>query len=171
MRLVCAYCRKLIREDPGAGAAGVSHGMCPECAAHFDRLWSGISLSEFLDDVPEPVLVLDGKGKVLAANGKLAARIGRDPRELAGALPGQAFACVRSRLPEGCGNTVHCRECTIRRSLERVRETGKPLLSVLAWLQTDVGRVPLRISVTPVKGVLQVVVEEARAEPRGQERV
>lgn len=173
VRLVCAYCRRVIRDDPGARAADVSHGMCPECEKHFVRLWNGISLSEYLDDVPEPILVLDGEGRVLAANQKLADRVGRDRRELAGGLAGQAFACVRSRLPEGCGRTAHCRECTIRRSVERVRETGKPLYSVPAWLETDAGRVRLRISVTRAHGVVQVVVEDAAPEPRPrcQERV
>jgi PAS domain-containing protein len=173
VKLVCAYCREVIREDPGSRASDVSHGMCRACEEHFVRLWNGISLSEYLDDIPEPILVLDGDGRVLAANQKLADRIGRDRRELAGGLPGQAFACVRSRLPEGCGRTVHCRECTIRRTVEHVRETGRPLHSVPAWLETDAGRVPLRISVTRAHGLVQVLVEEASAppRPRRQERV
>jgi PAS domain-containing protein len=171
VKLVCAYCRKVIRDERGARATDVSHGMCPECEGHFGKLWAGISLSEYLDDLPEPTLVLDGEGRVLAANQKLADRTGRDARELAGGLPGQAFACVRSRLPEGCGRTVHCRECTIRRSIERVRETGEPQLAVPAWLQTDAGRVLLRISVTRAQGLVQVLVEDAPASrPSCQER-
>ncbi|HEY6001524.1 MAG TPA: PAS domain-containing protein [Anaeromyxobacter sp.] len=147
--------------------------MCPECEKHFVKLWSGISLSEYLDDLPEPILVLDGEGRVLAANQKLADRIGRDRSELAGGTVGKAFACVRSRLPEGCGRTIHCRECTIRRSIEQVRETGRPLHSVPAWLETTAGRVPLRISVTAAHGLVQVLVEEAsaRPRPRRQQRV
>jgi PAS domain-containing protein len=161
MRLVCAYCRKLVRDDPGSPATDVSHGMCAECEEHFGRLWDGMSVSEYLDTLPKPILILDGAGRIVAANGKVAALSGCGKEELAGAPPGRAFACVRSRLPEGCGNTVHCRECTIRRALAHVQETGEPLLRAPAWAKTEDGRVELQISVAAAKGLVTVVVEDA----------
>jgi PAS domain-containing protein len=162
VRLVCAYCRKVVREDPGSSVADVSHGMCAACEEHFGKLWDGISLSEYLETLAEPIVVLDAGGRIVAANGKVEALSGREKAELAGALPGRAFACVHSRLPEGCGRTIHCRECTIRRALTKVQETGKPVLRAPAWVKTDAGRVDLRISVTPANGLVQVVVEEAQ---------
>jgi len=168
MRLVCSYCHKVIRHDANSRVCDVSHGMCHACAGHFDRLWKGMTLSEFLDTLPDPVLVVNGEARVIAANEKLANLFGRDKNRLRGLPAGEAFACVYSRLPKGCGRTVHCRECTIRRGVERVHETGKALRHVPAWLQTRGGRVQLRISVRREKGLVKVVVEDAElAEGRG----
>jgi PAS domain-containing protein len=166
MRLVCSYCRRTIRADPKARITDVSHGMCEPCARHFDRLWSGISFEEYLDDLEHPVLVCDEDTRVVAMNAKLAALIGVDRRKTVGLTGGEAFACVRSRLPEGCGSTVGCRECTVRRTVEEVARTGAPRTAVAAYLDTPKGRVDLRISALPGKaGVVQVIIEHI-GEPR-----
>jgi len=79
---------------------------------------------------------------------------------------GEAFACVRSRLPEGCGRTVHCRECGVRRTVEQVARTGQTRERVAAYVDTDRGRVSLRISGRPGhRGTVQVTIEEL-SEPR-----
>ena len=152
MLVVCAYCRKTISDARGR-SCDVSHGMCPECEEHFGRLWDGMSVSEYLDTLPKPIVVLDGSGRIVAANAKVAALSGCAAEELAGALPGRAFACVRSRLPEGCGRTVHCRECTIRRALTHVQETGEPVVGAPAWAKTNHGRVDLSISVASARPI------------------
>jgi PAS domain-containing protein len=162
MRLVCSYCRKVIRHDAGTRAWDVSHGMCETCADHFGRLWDGMSISEYLETLSDPVIVVNGDGRVIGANQKLAALLGRERVELRGVLGGEAFACVHSRLPEGCGKTVHCRECTIRRAVTRVHESGEPLRRVPAWVETHDGRVDLRISASAHDGLVKVVVEEMR---------
>lgn len=159
MRLVCSYCRKVIRHDAGSRISDVSHGMCHACAEHFDRLWKGMPLAEYLDTLPEPVVVLDGDARVVAGNRRLAARFGREGARLRGLPVGDAFACVHSRLREGCGGTTHCRECTIRRAVTRVHETGEPLRHAAAWLRTKDGRVDLRISARKEHGLVKVVVE------------
>lgn len=170
MLLVCSYCRKTIRDEPGSRACDVSHGMCPACADHFERLWRGMPLSDYLDTLPQPILVVNGDGRVVAANQKLATLFGRDKVELRGLLGGEALACVRSRLPEGCGKTIHCRECTIRRAVTRVAETGATLERIPAYLDTKDGRVDLRISVTPSGPLVRVVVEEIRRRPPEEAR-
>jgi PAS domain-containing protein len=164
MRVICSYCRQVIREDPHARVIDVSHGMCEPCARHFERLWAGIPLGEYLDDLPSPVIVVDGNGRVLAMNQKLADLLGADRAAAVGLMGGEAFACVRSRLPEGCGRTVHCRECTIRRTVEEVARTGKPKERVRAYLNRADGRVDLRVSARPAKaGTVQVTIEEMGA--------
>jgi PAS domain-containing protein len=164
MLLVCSYCRRTIRDD-GSGEAGVSHGMCAPCAEHFEKLWRGMSLGEYLDDVPEPVLVVNAEGRVVAANQRLASLFGRERADLCGLRQGEALACVHSRLPEGCGKTVHCRECTIRRAVEKVAETGVAVERAPAYLEASDGRLELRISVRPRQGFVKVVVEELRRPP------
>jgi PAS domain-containing protein len=161
MRVVCSYCRKTIRADPKARITDVSHGMCEACAKHFDRIWAGISFDEYLDDLTVPVLVCDEELRLLAMNQKLADMIGVDRKQVVGRTAGEAFACVRSRLPEGCGKTIHCRECTVRMAVEEVARTGHPGRRVPAYLDTAKGRIDLRISARPGKaGVVQVVIEK-----------
>lgn len=163
MLVVCCYCRGTIREDDGAGAPGaVSHGICPPCAEHFERLWDGMSLSEYLDTLEHPTLVVDPEGRVVAASREVALRFGHERRELPGLMQGEALACERSRLPGGCGKTVHCRECTIRRSVTAVAESGVPVQRVPAYLDTDRGRRALRVSARAREGLVEVVVEELR---------
>jgi hypothetical protein len=58
MRVVCSYCHQLIRTVPDEGS-GVSHGMCAACDQHFERLWGGMTLGEYLDELPHPILFVD----------------------------------------------------------------------------------------------------------------
>jgi PAS domain-containing protein len=161
VRVICSYCRKTIRADPGARVTDVSHGMCAECGAHFEKLWAGMPVGEYLDELGAPVLLTDGDGRVVAMNHRLAELIGADPVASRGLLGGEAMACVHSRLPEGCGRTTHCRECAVRRAVETVSRSGKAQERVLAYLDTEAGRVDLRISAKPAKaGIVQVKIEQ-----------
>lgn len=170
MLVICAYCRKTISDARGGGACDVSHGMCQSCADHYERLWNGMPLSEYLDTIPEPVIVLNGDGCVMGANQRLAAMLGRDRVEMRGLMGGEALACVHSLLPEGCGKTVHCRECTIRRAVQKVAKSGHPMNRVPAYLQTKEGRVNLRISVKAKDGLVRVIVDEVKpGEPAAAE--
>ncbi len=162
MLVVCAYCRKTISDDRQGGACDVSHGMCPSCADHYERLWKGMPLSEYLETIDRPVVMVNGDGAIVAVNQKLAALFGREKAEMRGLLGGEAFACVHSLLPEGCGKTIHCRECTVRRAVESVVKTGKPLERIPSYLDTKDGRVNLRISVRAKDGLVRVVVEELK---------
>jgi PAS domain-containing protein len=166
MRLVCSYCRRVIRADPGSRVTDVSHGMCEPCGQHFGRLWSGMPIDEYLDGLAAPVLVVDEDTRVVTMNQQLADLIGVDRKSVEGLRGGEAFACVRSRLPEGCGGTVHCRECGVRRTVQQVARTGQMHERVSAYVDTDRGRVALRISGRPGhRGTVQVTIEEL-GEPR-----
>jgi PAS domain-containing protein len=164
MRVICSYCRGVIAADPQARITDVSHGMCQPCAAHFERLWAGMPLAEYLDELGSPILLVGGDGRVVAMNQRLADLLGVDRATVSGLRGGEAMACVRSRLPEGCGRTVHCRECAVRRSVEEVQRTGKPKEHVVAYLDRPEGRIDLRVSARPGKlGIVQVIVEELGA--------
>ncbi|WP_245530012.1 PAS domain-containing protein [Anaeromyxobacter dehalogenans] len=162
MKVVCSYCHRLLRESPGE-AVGVSHGMCPECDAYFAKLWGGLKLGEYLDLLPVPVMVVDGGGRVVAASERLADVLHRPRAELRGLRCGEAMACSRSRLPGGCGKAEHCRECTIRRTVDEVHETGRSVAGARAWVKTDAGRVPVTISARPAQGFVEVTLDEPEA--------
>jgi PAS domain-containing protein len=172
VRVVCSYCRKTIQADPRSRVTDVSHGMCKECGEHFERLWAGMPIGEYLDELGAPIVLTDGDGRVVAMNQRLAELIGADPVASRGMLGGEAFACVHSRLPEGCGRATHCRECAVRRSVETVARSGKPQEQVPAYLDTDAGRIDLRVSAKPAKaGVVQVKIEEmGPPRPRNKKR-
>ena len=74
------------------------------------------------------------------------------------------MACSRSRLPGGCGKTVHCRDCAIRNTVASVAKSGRPMKDVRGYLQTDGRRVSLKLSARPVNGAVEVTLEE---EPPG----
>ena len=164
MRLICSYCRRVIRADPHARVTDVSHGMCEPCGRYFGRLWAGMGFDEYLDELGSPIALLDKDGRVITMNGKLAELIGVDRKACVGLTGGEAFACVHSRLPEGCGHSVHCRDCTVRRAVDAVARTGKAQERVPAYLDTKAGRVDLRISARPAKlGIVQLTIEEMGA--------
>lgn len=136
--------------------------MCDACSAYFERVRRGLSMSEYLDMFEQPVIVSDGEGNVLAANSAMASRAGRAAGELGGESFGVTFACERSRLPGGCGKTIHCRDCTIRRMVTEVSRTRLTRWRVPAYLQTESGRSELCITVRPGEGeAVEVVLEDA----------
>lgn len=161
MRVICSYCRRVIRADAHARVTDVSHGMCEPCALYFGRLWEGMPLDEYIDGLEQPVLLTDGDGRVIAMNAKLAELLGTSRKACRGLTAGEAFACVHSRLPEGCGQGVHCRDCAVRRTVETVARKGKAQERVRAYIDVDAGRIDLRVTARAAKsGVVQVRIEE-----------
>ena len=41
--------------------------------------------------------------------------------------------CAHATEPGGCGQTVHCKGCALRRSVEHTHATGEPLRGVHAY--------------------------------------
>lgn len=164
MKVICSYCNAALGTKPGGRQTDVSHGMCEPCALHFERLWAGMGMGEYLDALPQAVVVLDADARVLAANGRAAELVGNQPAAPRGLLAGEAVACSRSRLPGGCGKTVHCRDCAIRNTVTSVAKSGRPMKDVRGYLQVDGRRVPLTLRARPLKGAVEVTLEEGEAE-------
>jgi hypothetical protein len=138
----------------------LSHTMCDACLAHFSRQWGGLKLGEYLDDFEVPVIVLDENRRVQAANQLMADRLGKSQREMYGLLGGEAMECAYARLPEGCGETVHCKTCAVRLSVEATLETGEPQARVPATLDQDDICIQFIISTTIMNGMVGVMIEE-----------
>jgi PAS domain-containing protein len=157
-----ALCTRCLAPIPPATAGGTGERKCGSCGDGADRLRRGASLGEYLDVFEYPVLVSDADGNVVAGNGALAALTGRTRGELAGARIGEAIACERSRLPRGCGRTIHCRECTIRRMVAEVSRTQLARRRVPAYVEGAEGRAELCITVRPREGgLVEVILEDA----------
>jgi hypothetical protein len=143
----------------------VSHSICTECERHFSKQWAGLKLGEYLDDFDLPAMALNEEGRVVAANQRMAEILGKKDRIRCGLLGGEAMECQFARLPEGCGRTVHCQTCTIRRTVMAVIDTGQPQLRVPAYLDQSDRRIRLVISAYERQGFAQIVIHEINGDP------
>jgi len=135
MKRVCSWCGRDLGETPSDRHHEelVTHTICDDCAYHvLARI--GMPLEKFLEGLKAPVLVVDAAGIVKTANSRARALTGKDLREIQGKPGGDVFECEYAALPEGCGNTIHCSGCAIRRSVEETHATGRSLDRVPATL-------------------------------------
>jgi len=59
--------------------------------------------------------------------------LGKSNEALAGLLGGEAIECAYATLPGGCGDTIHCRTCTIRNTVTDSLLSGRSHLHVPAY--------------------------------------
>jgi hypothetical protein len=135
MKKVCAWCGRPLGDehDPDGAGRWITHGICSDCR---DKMLNtlAISLSEFLDMLPEPVLLVDERARVLGAN-EAARRTVPDSTAVGpDQLLGEVFECVHAQSPGGCGRTIHCSGCAIRRAVTDTYRTGESSLRVPATL-------------------------------------
>ncbi len=143
IKVLCAWCNSLINE--GVTMDGqVSHGICPDCHSAFlsDKPQT---LKGFLDQLETPVLVVEDSSRILFANNPAVHLFDKTSEEIHGELGGDLMECENSRKPGGCGNTLHCKACAIRRSVKYSSSTGEALYNV-----------PVRVAVEPSRGVQNI---------------
>lgn len=135
MSIRCAWCNTELTPDEAAGLSGrrIARPLCVNCAENF-VFQMGVPLQTFLDSLPAPILVVDNNVEVQAANRLGLELLGKDHHQVLKKLGGIVFECAYARLPEGCGRTVHCSGCAIRRSVYHTYETGESLHEVPATL-------------------------------------
>jgi hypothetical protein len=147
-----------------------THGICRGCADNFE-FQQGVPFQRYIDSLPLPVLVVDRHVVVKAVNRSACEALGKEPLEIVQHLGGNVFECEYARLPEGCGRTVHCSGCAIRRSVTRTYETGEPLTGVPAVLHRGGKDRPrdIAFTITTVRSgswvLLRVDAGEAPAAP------
>jgi hypothetical protein len=167
-RDLCALCNL----EP-AGAWAVKPGtapilrMCQECSEKF-RAQGGLTLRDYLDTLSVPVLMVDSNVIVKIANRAARELMGKQASEVEAYLCGQVFECVYSRLPGGCGQTVHCSACTIRKCVTHTFTTGETLTDVPAYINQRLAgksfHIDLHISTQRVWNVVLLRVD--RITPR-----
>ena len=129
MKTVCAWCTAVIEEGEGPQ---VSHGLCQPCRMSM-AVRDQVSLQRFLNAFDFPVIVLNESLKPVAVNrsgSSLCKQVEAD------STIGGVIECAHSRLPGGCGNTVHCSGCVIRNTLNETTKTGRAFSRVPARLTT-----------------------------------
>ena len=159
MKKICAWCEKdltqtVIQQD------GITHGICPECALRvFGQQGTSHNLQGFLDSISVPVVAIDGLCRVTAANERLRDMVGNRTLNMIYSPPGEVFECSYAFLPEGCGETIHCSGCAIRRAIFETFETGQLLVRVPAVLHREDKEVGLHITTELVGDVVLLRVD------------
>ena len=145
MHAICAWCGVSlnIREEPNNDFP-VSHGICDDCTAKF-LSEDSVSLQEFIDRLKPPVFCLDSEGRVITANRQAAEALGKPLESIQLELGGDVMECSFATLPGGCGKTVHCKACTIRRNVEATHATHMNLTKVPATLTTNIEGHPAKV--------------------------
>ena len=166
MQIECAWCKRKIegtKEHPVSGV-DISHGICKDCMQAFAGR-EGVKLETFIENLPVPVLLLNGRAVVVQANSRARAMLGKAAEQIAGFRGGEVFECAYAALPGGCGETVHCSGCAIRRSVIDTFASGVPLHRVPAVLsrKTRGGKVraDLLISTGKMGGIVLLKIDKA----------
>ncbi len=137
MPLRCTWCNNELGRDMRVGRADrrIAHTLCDRCRENF-VFQMGVPLQTFIDNLPSPIFVVDDDMKVKGANSEAAALLDRKDRVVLLERPaGMVFDCAYAQLPAGCGRTVHCSGCAIRRSVFHTWTTGESLIDVPATLR------------------------------------
>jgi ferredoxin len=167
MKQVCMYCGSYLgsMEAPSGDYGLISHGVCSTCLPKF-LAGLGQPLTDFLDKLPGPILVLDAEVRVVGANTQGLQRVAKALTAIEGRLGGEVFECQYSKLPGGCGRTLHCKACAIRNTVTRTVETGESCLRVPAFMDLgDIGKdftVRFLISTEKVNGLVLLRIDDAQ---------
>ena len=135
MRKVCAWCKNEIDPDSSSLVSidvPISHGLCPDCVPKFFT-FMGKPMRNFLDEFAGPVFLVDSTNKIITANSNGLALMDRPPDEIEEKKIGDVFECPHASMSEGCGNSTHCKTCTIRSAIIETSQTGQARLQVPAF--------------------------------------
>ena len=173
MKKVCAWCKTVLdRVESQAGFENViSHGICGRCRDNV-LFQMGVELGEFLDSLKLPVVVVNREGTIVTGNNRARAVLRKGLPEIEGYKGGDVFECAYARLPDGCGNTVHCSGCTIRRTVMKTHGTGRGFLNVPATLNRnnpeDPKKIKLLISTERLADMVLLRIDEMEAKDTTQ---
>ncbi len=136
MKQLCAWCGNGIRKDAAENEADapVSHGICHACAGGMLTA-KPQELRGFLDRFAFPVLLVNADGSIVLANHQACDMLALSPESFPAQDFGSVAECVYAKETGGCGRSVHCTGCTLRRTLVDTAATGKNHQNVPASLQ------------------------------------
>jgi hypothetical protein len=137
MKTTCAGCSKALGAKPSEIHVKtiITHGLCEKCANKFFGEM-GEDLKTFIDGLPAPVVVVDPDVSVKTANARALVLLEKSLDEVGGYKGGDVFECAYAKLPEGCGRTIHCSGCAIRRTVTDTLKSGRSHLKVPAHLHS-----------------------------------
>lgn len=158
MKTLCAWCGSVLHE----GSPPVSHGICLTCRQLFFQP-EGVSVQSFINTFSFPVIVVNSSFDPVAINRSAAQSSHLSIQLSPDTSVGNLLECKHSRLPEGCGKTVHCSGCVLRRTLEETYTTGHPAVLVPASINTNSEEVVLYISTVKTENRIFVKIDKAES--------
>ena len=161
MKVVCAWCQKLLVDDT-TGEARISHGICEDCLRKMQGE-TAVNLTDFLNALEFPVLVTDRDWVVIEANRAAGKILGKPVTRLKQVRGGVAIECYYAGLPEGCGKTPQCRGCALRKNISDTYADGQPRYGLYAQQQLMAGDAPrmaqFRFSTQKVGEMVMLAIE------------
>jgi hypothetical protein len=172
MKRICAWCKKDLGSSSSSDVTGdgpITHGICGDCTRK-TLSFKAKSLRDFLDQFSRPVFLVDSEGRIVTGNTIGFSLLQKKPEEVEGELGGDAFGCRYAKFPGGCGNTVHCKTCTIRITVMNTLQSGKSNIRVPAYpdLHHMTGENRIRFFITTERvgeAVLLRIDEVAEVDP------
>jgi len=162
VKVICSYCRKIIGEKEPINDDSVSHGMCQECYDYYKEQLKGLSLDKYLDRFEVPLLIVDKNVRIVAANKMFENMTGRSHRDVFGLLGGEIMECAYARLPEGCGQTVHCLACSIRNTVMSAMENRELQMHVPVKLRRESKEIEMVISTEKIGSFVRIIIENVK---------
>lgn len=164
MKVLCAWClRDMTTGDAPGHSALVSHGICQDCSTTFS-FQEGVSLQQYIDSIPYPIVVVDKDLRVSLGNAKAGTVLGKAPDAVTGHLYGEVFECSHSRLPQGCGGAICCSGCTIRHTVTEAFRTGEGQAQIPATLKRNGSEVSLQITTMNVGAIVLLRIDRFQQE-------
>jgi hypothetical protein len=141
----------------------ILHSLCGDCSNAF-MTQHGMPLEHFINGFIVPVIVIAQDGSVGMANSRARTLLGKASAQIAGQQGGDVFECEHAAEPEGCGRTVHCSGCTIRRAVMDTMKTGQPHVRIPANLKVgkadEAQPLAMQISTQKILGFVLLKVEK-----------
>jgi len=136
MKVICMGCGILLRELPFKLSLRprVSHGLCSSCAHHM-HAQLGMSIGEYIERLPAPIVLVGEDGKINSANSLACKILNKSLPQICGKTGGEVLECKHAHLPQGCGRTEHCSGCAIRFLISDTQQTGQAHRRVAVQLQ------------------------------------
>lgn len=158
----------LVEEGDASSREGTSHGLCSECGDNM-VFQGGAPLQQYIDALSVPVVILSAEASVLGSNRLAREATGVNQKPGDGCLVGEVFECAYARWPAGCGHTVHCSGCAIRKAIEETALTGVSQWKVPAVLKLTEGfpidRIAMWITTRKMGGVVLLRIDRAVPPP------
>jgi len=159
MHLICSYCNKYIKEKKPFEVTRTTHGICPDCYFTLLKENEGLSFNDYLETFEVPVVILDSERRIVAANQAALGMIDKPIDRVVGLLGGEALECLHSKLPEGCGKTLHCETCTIKNLILKTIEKRISYHNEPVSIETERGRSDFLVSTIFCDDLVQIVLE------------
>ena len=165
---VCSWCKADLGTVEGDFDMKypVTHGMCANCARVVAENPDAKTFQEFLDGFGIPLMVVDGENLVLAASRQVKDLLGKESPRVVGRHFGDVIECPNARLAGGCGKTLHCQSCVIRKTVLKTHQTGEGCFLVPAYPDVQIGSkvktLSMKITAEKVGTCVLLWIEEMR---------